>query len=81
MATNRSGNITQHKHGTNGQPGSYGIVKKCMHKTKGNVYAAKIIKTGNNTIRKTVLREIEVMRELGPHNKTCGVGRCLSDAI
>lgn len=40
-----------------------------MHKTKGNVYAAKIIKTGNNTIRKTVLREIEVMRELGPHNK------------
>lgn len=40
-----------------------------MHKTKGNVYAAKIIKTSNNNIRKTVLQEIEIMRELGPHNK------------
>ncbi|KAL9966790.1 hypothetical protein ACROYT_G024910 [Oculina patagonica] len=49
--------------------GSYGTVKKCMHKTKGNVYAAKIIKTSNHNIRKTVLQEIEIMRELGPHNK------------
>lgn len=49
--------------------GSYGIVKKCIHKTKGNVYAAKIIKTANHNIRKTVLREIEIMRSLGPHNK------------
>lgn len=40
-----------------------------MHKTKGNVYAAKIIKTANHNIRKTVLREIEIMRSLGPHNK------------
>jgi len=49
--------------------GSYGIVKKCTHKTKGNVYAAKVIKTANHNIRKTVLREIEIMRSLGPHNK------------
>ena len=49
--------------------GSYGTVKKCSHKTKGNVYAAKIIKTANHNIRKTVLREIEIMRSLGPHNK------------
>jgi len=49
--------------------GSYGTVKKCIHKTKGNVYAAKVIKTANHNIRKTVLREIEIMRSLGPHNK------------
>lgn len=40
-----------------------------MDKTKGNIYAAKIIKTSNHNIRKTVLREIEIMRDLGPHNK------------
>lgn len=49
--------------------GAYGIVKKCMHKEKRNVHAAKIIKTSSHTIRKTVMREIEVMRTLGPHNK------------
>lgn len=40
-----------------------------MHKEKRIVYAAKIIKTSSHTIRKTVMREIEVMRALGPHNK------------
>jgi len=40
-----------------------------MHKEKGSVYAAKIIKTSNHNIRKTVMREIEVMRGLGRHNK------------
>ena len=49
--------------------GAYGIVKKCTHKEKRNVYAAKIIKTSSHTIRKTVMREIEVMRTLGQHNK------------
>ena len=49
--------------------GSYGTVKKCIHKKKGDIYAAKIIKTSNHNIRKTVLREIEIMRDLGPHNK------------
>lgn len=49
--------------------GAYGTVKRCTHKTKRNNYAAKIIKTANSTVRKTVLREIEVMRALGTHNK------------
>ena len=50
--------------------GAYGIVlKKCMHKEKRNLYTAKIIKTSSHTIRKTVMREIEVMRTLAPHNK------------
>ncbi|XP_022795945.1 calcium/calmodulin-dependent protein kinase type IV-like isoform X2 [Stylophora pistillata] len=49
--------------------GAYGTVKRCTHKTKKKNYAAKIIKTANNTVRKTVLREIEVMRALGTHNK------------
>ena len=49
--------------------GSYGTVKKCTHKTKKSIYAAKIIKTSNHTIRKTVLREIEIMRALGTHDK------------
>ena len=44
-------------------------MKRCTHKTKRNNFAAKIIKTANNTVRKTVLREIEVMRALGTHNK------------
>lgn len=49
--------------------GAYGIVKRCIHKEKKNVYAAKIIKTSSHNIRKTVMREIEVMRVLGRHNK------------
>lgn len=49
--------------------GAYGVVKKCIHKENGTIFAAKIIKTANHKIRKSVMREIEVMRALGQHSK------------
>ncbi|XP_068670413.1 death-associated protein kinase 1-like isoform X1 [Montipora foliosa] len=49
--------------------GAYGVVKKCIHKENGTIFAAKIIKTANHKIRKSVMREIEVMRALGKHSK------------
>ncbi|KAK2561385.1 Twitchin [Acropora cervicornis] len=50
-------------------PGAYGVVKKCVHKENGNIFAAKIIKTSNSNIRKSVMQEIEMMRALGRHSK------------
>ena len=49
--------------------GAYGVVKKCVHKENGNIFAAKIIKTSNSNIRKSVMQEIEMMRALGRHSK------------
>ena len=49
--------------------GAYGVVKKCVHKENGNIFAAKIIKTSNSNIRKSVMQEIEMMRAVGRHSK------------